>query len=136
MRWILLFVLALASVGASAQSVYKCIGKGGAVSFQSEPCADAGQVEKTWDATPERLSNAEQWQRYNAQQKAANDAAYLRRLAGGRPAQSGASVVVVPRQSNLCSNARKSRDNFYANHPRRTSKDMERWNKHVYDACK
>ena len=131
-------VLFLLAGSASAQSVYKCVGKGGETSFQSHPCDSGAEAAKVWDATPGRPSNAEQWQRYNARKKAANDAAYLRRLAHGAPSGGAGTdqVTHVPKQTSRCANARQQRDTFYANNPRRTSKDMERWNRHVYDSWK
>lgn len=136
MRLMVLVVFLIASWSTSAQSVYKCVGKGGATSFQSDPCEGNSRVSKVWDASPENPSNAEQWRRYNARQKSLRDAAYLRSLAHGVPSSGSASAVGIPTHSNGCSNARRSRDVYYANHPKRKSKDMERWNKHVYDACK
>lgn len=140
MRSFVFFVLLLAAGSTSAQSVYKCVGKGGATSFQSHPCDSSSEAAKVWDATPERLSNAEQWRRYNARQKASNDAAYLRGLAHGSagpgPSAGVDQVINVPKQANRCAAARRDRDSFYARTPKRTSKDMERWNKLVYDACK
>lgn len=131
-QWLL--VLALASSGASAQSVYKCVASNGVASFQSEPCSDPAQVRKVWDATPPHLSNAEQWQIHNARKKAASDAAYLRRLAHGNGTGSGSTMAGIG--NDRCGAAKRDRDRFYANNPRRRSKDMERWNKYVYDACK
>ena len=136
MRIVVIFLILLSSWSASAQSVYKCVDKGGIPSFQSDPCGDHAQISKVWDATPERLNEAERRRRYDANQKAATDAAYLRRLAAGTPRHSGGTAVSIPRETNHCSDARQRRDQFYANTPRRTSKDMERWSKFVYDACK
>lgn len=121
---------------AETKSVYKCVGKGGVASFQSEPCTDPTHVKKVWNAEPERLTNAQQWQRYNTQQKAANDAAYLRSLAHGDVASTGAGAYRINIRNSQCQRARRDRDTFYANTPKRKSKDMERWNKYVYDACK
>lgn len=129
-------LLTMCSFGASAQAVYKCVVKGGVTSFQSEPCAGTAQLKKVWSAPPELLSNEEQWRRHNAQRKAANDAEYLRRLAhGGSQGASARTTTVTIRDEN-CAAARRRRDVFYANNPKRKSKDMERWTKHVYDACK
>ena len=43
---ILILCLTVASFGVSAQSVYKCVGKGGVDSFQSEPCSSSDEVKK------------------------------------------------------------------------------------------
>lgn len=139
MKCALFAVLVLMSATTSAQSVHKCVATDGSISYQSEPCDGAATVKKTWDAVPEQLGNAEQSQRRNAQQKAAEDAEYLRRLAHGNSGvarRSAASMDAIPKQSSDCKRARKQRDAFYAQSPKRTSKDMERWNKHVYDTCK
>ncbi|MGV8939963.1 MAG: DUF4124 domain-containing protein [Lysobacter sp.] len=132
----MLLLLTLSSFGAAAQSVYKCVGKGGVTSFQSNPCDGAAQVKKVWAAEPESVSNDEQSRRYNAQRKAASDAAYLRRLAHGATPRVGPSGNVVSIRDEQCVSARRRRDVYYANNPKRKSKDMERWNKFVYDACK
>lgn len=61
--------LLLVAFQTHAQVVHKCIGKGGAISYQSEPCT-SGQAAKTWVATPEAPpTNAELWRRYYAKKK-------------------------------------------------------------------
>ncbi len=131
-----LLLLTMWSFGATAQSVYKCVGKGGVTSFQSEPCAATAKLMKVWAAEPESVTNHEQWRRHNARKKAASDADYLRRLAHGVARGDAPRGNVVTIRDEHCASARSQRDVYYANNPRRTSKDMERWNKFVYDACK
>jgi hypothetical protein len=127
------FCLALASFGASAQSVYKCVDKGGVTSFQSEPCSDAAQVKKTWDATPEPLNSAEQQRIHSARKKSASDAAYLARLARGNAPRMGAVVRAVP---NRCEAMKRQRDNAYEKNPKRNMAFMRYWGDKVHEACK
>ncbi len=129
-------LLTVYSSGASAQSVYKCVAKGGVTSFQSDPCAVDAQLKKVWAAEPESLSNEERGRRHKAQRKAASDAAYLRGLARGETQGAGARTTVANIRDENCAAARRQRDIFYANNPKRKSKDMERWTRFVYDACK
>jgi hypothetical protein len=42
---------------ASAQVVYKCVGKGGAVSFQSAPCPVSARTERTISAVPDSVQS-------------------------------------------------------------------------------
>jgi hypothetical protein len=135
MRVLFLF-LALASFGASAQSVYKCVGKGGVSSFQSEPCSGSEEVKKVWDATPQRLSNEEQWRLYHAKQKAANDAAYLRRLANGGGSGAVGTSVQPRTATGSCERAKRDRDSYYANNPKRSYSVIEQWSAVVRNACK
>lgn len=66
MRLGIAVVMLLAAGQLHAQVVHKCTGKGGAISYQSEPCTH-GQAAKTWAATPEAPpTNAELWRRYYA----------------------------------------------------------------------
>lgn len=131
---IFLFALLLATPVAQAQSLYKCVGSDGVPSFQSQPCGPGQQLRAVHDATPERLSNEEQWRRYNARQKAASDAAYLRRLAD-RHKGSG-SAAAVPVTSNGCTAARARRTQAYADYPRMSVATRSEWERIVYDACK
>jgi hypothetical protein len=130
---ILFLCLALASFGASAQSVYKCVGKGAETSFQSEPCSDPAQVKKTWDATPEPLSSAEQRRIHNARKKSASDAAYLARLARRNASPMG---TVVKAEPNRCEAVKRQRDNAYEKNPKRNMAFMRYWGDKVHEACK
>ncbi|TZF91308.1 hypothetical protein FW784_02250, partial [Lysobacter lacus] len=52
--WIFaLALLAIAPGAAHAQTVQKCIGRGGYARYQSEPCARGERTAETWDAVPE-----------------------------------------------------------------------------------
>lgn len=130
---IFVFCLALASFSASAQSVYKCVGKGGVTSFQSEPCSEPSQVEKTWDATPEPLDSAEQRRIHNAGKKSASDAAYLARLARRNASPMGTVVKVKP---NRCEAVKRQRDNAYGKNPKRNMAFMRHWGDKVHGACR
>ena len=51
---VLVALLCLPVRAALAQVVYKCVGKGGAVSFQSDPCSATHKTVKAVYAPPER----------------------------------------------------------------------------------
>jgi hypothetical protein len=46
-------LLSVCASTASAQVVYKCVGKGGAASFQSAPCPVSARTERTISAIPD-----------------------------------------------------------------------------------
>ncbi|MEI2455323.1 MULTISPECIES: DUF4124 domain-containing protein [Lysobacter] len=133
--WICYAVLLL-SPAASAQMVYKCIGKGGAVSYQSDPCAGT-KTAKSWTATPEAPpTNEELWRRHRAQKKADADSRYLSRIAGRSRsgAAAGAAVTTGSFGTSQCENMKRMRD---ANVTNDTGYDGRRaWADQVYDACK
>ncbi len=52
LRGIVVVLLLVCSGSVAAQQVHKCV-NGKQVSYQSEPCP--GQVQKTWDATPQSV---------------------------------------------------------------------------------
>lgn len=118
-----------------AQVVHKCTGKGGSVSYQSEPCTH-GQAVKTWVATPEAPpTNAELWRRYYAKKKGEADSRYLRDLAG-RTGSGGpvGSSISSSANSDRCASMRSARA---ANVDNNTGFDGRRaWNDAVADACK
>lgn len=128
-------VLVLAAFQAHAQVVHKCVGKGGAVSYQSEPCTN-GQAAKTWAATPEAPpTNAELWRRYYAKKRGEADSRYLRHLAG-RTGSAGSAGASIPKTANAdrCASMRSARD---ANVDNNTGFDGRRaWNDAVAEACK
>ena len=57
MRYIaaLLLVLALPSL-AAAQTVQKCVGRGGQARYQSEPCPRGMRTAEVWDAVPDPVA--------------------------------------------------------------------------------
>ena len=100
----------LAAAPVSAQQVYKCV-QGKQVSYQSQPCAQAAQAVKAWDATPEPPpSNDELWRRYYAKKRGERESAYLRSLAGRGGSASGASIGTA-QSGSACSAAKANRTN-------------------------
>lgn len=83
MRQGIVLLAALFFGSASAQQVYKCVGKGGAVSFQSAPCDASQKSVKSWEARPEPPPTAEELrQRHRQQRQGEAESRYLSRLAG------------------------------------------------------
>ncbi|SFK93177.1 DUF4124 domain-containing protein [Lysobacter sp. cf310] len=135
-----LALLLFAVIGlASAEAVYKCVGKGGAVNYQSHPCPATHQVAKSWDATPEPPpSDAELWRRYHQRKKADADSRYFSQLAGTARRGGSASVVYknTPHQRSACEVARETRESFLLNSNTDVSHDVRRrLNDAVFDAC-
>ena len=87
---------------ARAETLYKCVGKGGAVSFQSDPCEPGQRVAQARSYVPERPpTNEELWAKHRKAQRDRAESAYLSRLAGtsrvGGPSRStGASIPSQP----------------------------------------
>lgn len=74
-------LLLLAPV-ADAANLYKCVAGSGAISYQSDPCAQAATA-RVWDATPQPPPDAtELARRQQAEQRGQADSRYLSRLAG------------------------------------------------------
>lgn len=117
MKATLLAVLALATLPASAQQVYKCV-DGKNVSYQSTPCAGAQKYAKEWNATPEPPpTNDELWRRYHAKKKGERESAYLRQLAGRENLEGGQTQAYgtpIPAQSAsnryACETAKRHRE--------------------------
>ena len=134
--WIVSVALLLVVPAVNAQQVYKCVGKGGALSYQSEPCA-GGKASKTWAATPEpEPTNDELWRRHYAKKRAAAESRYLSNLAGRSRSGSGQAATITSSSGNrnACEDAKARRDRAVTND---TGIDGRRaWNDHVYDACK
>ncbi|RNF83310.1 DUF4124 domain-containing protein [Montanilutibacter psychrotolerans] len=137
-------VLVLLAPGvAGAQQVYKCVGGGGAISYQSEPCAASQRAVKAWDATPEAPpSNEELWRRHRAQRRAAAESAYLSRLAGTdrlrSPSVASGAIVRVERDSSQCDYWRQERQRqLYDNPNAQVSAQHRSWlHMKVAEACK
>ena len=121
---------------AGAQMVYKCVGQGGAISYQSESCA-GGKTAKSWPATPEAPpTNEELWRQHRAKKKAEADSRYLSRLAGRSRsgAATEAAVTSGSSGSSQCEHMKRMRD---ANVDNNTGYDGRRnWADQVYNACK
>lgn len=136
-------LLLLFSLQASGQAVYKCVGKGGAVSYQSELC-DNGRPTKAWAATPEpEPTDAQLRARLLAQERAQAESRELAARAGRAPevssARSGAAQgAAIPIGGSACAEARAKRDawlrsdlGFSAGVDTRRS-----WDDFVWNACK
>lgn len=68
---------------ASAQQVYKCMGRDGAVSYQSAACANGTREAKAWQAPPEPPPTAQQQRLLEEKQRRdREESAYLSRRAG------------------------------------------------------
>lgn len=137
-----ILVLLVPSI-AGAQQVYKCVGAGGATSYQTDPCAPSQRAVKAWDATPEAPpTNDELWRRHRAQQRGAAESAYLSRLAGTdrvrSPSVASGSVVRVERDSSQCDYWRGERQRqLYDNPNAQVSAQHRSWlHSKVADACK
>lgn len=132
---IAMFLLLIAA-DADAQLVHKCVGKEGAISYQSEPCPK-GLAAKTWTARPEPTpSNDELWRRYYAKKKGEADSRYLSGLARRSNAAVGMGASIGPNASDTgrCDAMRRMRA---ANVNNDTGFDARRsWNDAVADACK
>jgi hypothetical protein len=137
----MVLILLLISGNASAQMVYKCVGKAGAVSYQSAPCpADASQP-KAWEATPEPPpTNEELWRRYNERKKGEAESRYLSRLAGTdrMPGASGHIVSQRDSSSNArCEMAKRNREEALERAGlNRTYEYLSRLDEMVREACK
>lgn len=134
-RW-LVVVLALAVAPAAAQTVQKCIGKGGAVTLTSSACPAGQELAASYDAPPERLT-AQQLQRQ----------AELRQLereqAARRAAQRNTVYYSPPQRSvqnsrhQRCDDAKRWRDAQAERVGLRRTHDMLRaWDDYVYQQCK
>ncbi|GAB1596062.1 hypothetical protein PAGU2638_17410 [Lysobacter sp. PAGU 2638] len=51
-------MLVLAATAAQAQTVQKCVTRGGLARYQSEPCARGERTAEIWDATPDPVAPA------------------------------------------------------------------------------
>ncbi len=135
--------LLLASSGASAQVVFKCVGKGGAVSYQSAPCPSDASVPKLWEAQPEPPPSYDQLRaRELKRQQDRAESAYLSRLAGtDRVATSSASGHLIDqrdRSSNAqCEAAKRHREEALERAGlNRTYEFLSRLDEMVREACK
>ncbi len=141
MKWIFLAAM-LASVPASAQSIYKCRDAKGAAVYQSQPCPEA---EKRWDTQPRDYTWDDHYKRQAAEASIQRDrrAVQQRNNAqqpvavgigmGGRRA-SGASIPTV---TTSCQSARDQRDSHYKRMGNnRTFAGSRAFDQAVWDACK
>lgn len=141
MRCIVVMLL-IAAVPVHAQVLYKCVGKGGSTSYQSEPCAPSAKVAKLYDATPEPYS-PEHEARLRQQRANQNRAAReLSRMAGtDQTTQSTVyqSRTESPRDSQRrnCADAKFYREETLKRVGlSRTYELLQQLDRAVYDACK
>ncbi|WP_425606221.1 DUF4124 domain-containing protein [Lysobacter yananisis] len=136
-------LLLLCSLQASGQAVYKCVGKGGAVSYQSELC-DNGRPAKAWAATPEpeptaAQLRARQWAQQRAQAESRELAARAGRAPGAfRPGRGSAQGAAIPIGGSACAKARADRDAWTRGPDSlQAGIDTRRgWDDYVWNACK
>lgn len=135
---VIIMVLALASVFSAAhgQQVYKCAGRDGVPSYQSEPCAE-GHASKTWDASQPYVAPAEQ-ARIDRQRGEALIAQQRRRATSNGSVRHGDSGPTESQQRQMrCDAARRERDAYFERRGlRRTYDELSRWDQYVRDRCK
>lgn len=129
-------VLLCISGMAHAQQVYKCMGKDGVPSYQSDPCQE-GPARKTWDASEPYVSPAEQ-ARIDRQRNEAIVAQQQRSSRVQAPIHIGPAVTTQSQQRRArCEAARRERDAYFEHRGlRRTHDELRRWDEYVRDRCK
>ena len=100
--WAWGLVLALACTHASAQSVHKCVAKGGTVSYQSAPCEKGTREAAQWEAPPDPPSKPER-ARSAGSERTGKTQAY--------PVRTGSSHIVRnTARPSTCDAAKANRD--------------------------
>ncbi|QWP75386.1 DUF4124 domain-containing protein [Lysobacter sp. K5869] len=140
MKFAIAAALLSLACSAQAQMVYKCVGKGGALSYQSDPC-ESGVAAKAWAATPEPPPSAAQLRaREYARQRAQVESQELAARAGRWPGHSHgeAQGAAIPIGGNACAKARAERDEWLKSPQGRDAGiDGRRvWHEYVWNACK
>jgi hypothetical protein len=131
MRSVMVVVLALARLGASAQVVYKCVGVDGSIAYQSNRCDTGQQATGAWSAEPDTPAQVRRAQM--ARQRNAQQAQTMRNIR--RTSSSSAAVVRSGGNGNGCANAKAARDRYYDKHRRISLATMEYWEDRVSRAC-
>lgn len=131
-------LLALTPGAAPAQAVFKCVGKDGSVSYQSEFCDGA---KKFWYAPPEPDPTPAQIRaRQYAQQRARAESQELAARAGRAPgyAHSEAQGAAIPIGGTACAAARAQRDAWLKSPQGRDAgiDGRRAWHDYVWNACK
>lgn len=117
--------LAIASASANAETMYRCVGKGGAVAYQDYPCDKAAKQTGVAEFTPERVPAYRPPVRNIPQQ------------AGSAASPSAAVLHHVPVYSDQCREVKAQRDAWEQRVGlRRTFDDLRRWQDKVNEACK
>ena len=140
MKLVVAVALLLAVSTAQAQRVYKCVGKGGALSYQSDPC-ETGVASKTWFAMPEPApSDAQLRARRAAQLRAQAESQELAARAGRGPGYSGNGPqgASIPLGGAACADARAKRDAWLKSPEGRDAgiDGRRAWHDSVWNACK
>ena len=135
-RFAILLLLCLLPAAADAHKVYKCVARGGAVSYQSAPCP-AATTARIWDATPEPPPDAaELRRREQAYRNGLTESRYLSHLAGtDRPGRARAYSIRLGGRDCEVARARRERKLAAAGMDRDYDL-ISALNTAVYDACK
>lgn len=128
------------SAPVHAETLYKCVGKGGAVSYQSHPCDATQRVAKTHDYVPERAPTPEERRAaYQREQRGNVESDYLSRLAGtsrGLNSQATGTRVPMVRNVGVCEAAKAERARqLEILGLRRTYEILQRLDEMVRKAC-
>lgn len=136
---ILAMTLALVVFPSAGQTVQKCIGKGGAVSFVSGPCPADQKQAASYDATPEVMTARRARELEDRRRRDAANSRYLESLARGqgRSAAYGSSPSRSNAKHERCQDAKRRRDDTLRRVGlRRTHDLLRRLDNNVYEACK
>lgn len=139
LRWILLVVLCVCAVPVGAQTLQKCVGKGGAVAFRSGACEAGEKLVELRDGRSD-IRSSEDWERLrDRQERDERGARYLSRIAG----TDGMMQAAPPRRSRRnpkvvqCEGAKAARDSAIKQLQGHASGATHSyWNNRVYEACK
>lgn len=126
MRVLCIVLVLLAAAAAHAQTVQKCVGRGGQVRYQSAPCARGERTTETWEAVPEPEPEV-----------SPRRAAPTRRGAGRTRRGSRAIAAFTAVNRDACADARAYRDE--AERRAGLSRNYELLStvqRRVFDACR
>lgn len=127
--------LALFTLPAGAQQVYKCVDGKGSASYQSTPCAPTHKTVKAWDATPEPVAPY----RPPAQPAAQRSQSRRTSTVSGRGRGPSGSSISVENAGNAkaCQAAKAKRDaTLQKVGLKRTYDLLQRLDEAVRNACK
>jgi hypothetical protein len=140
-KWGCLLAAMLFASPAAAQTLQKCIGKGGATAYRSGPCEAGERLQGVRDGSSDRRT-PEEWRalrQRQAQQTAAAKA--MSRMAGTDRTYIYTPGVGGPTQSESrdrrCESSKQTRDAEIKRLGRYATMEVRsRWNQYVYDRCK
>lgn len=138
-RTLAVAALLFAAASAQAQHVYKCVGQGGAVSYQSDPCRVSQRVDRIYHAEPDTA--ADQARARAELDRRASEARYLSQLAGtDRPAPRRVvyrSPTESEKRAAACADAKRDREaTLKMVGLARTFDLLRTLDLRVYEACK